>query len=124
MVCEAGGGVRAEHPTGWTRLVLQLADGRDERASRLTDTQLYLAIGIPSALFALNFVGVLAAAFWQTKRFDDLKDLFKAELGRVEGELKAELRRVDGVLGAKIDGLTVRVKALEDEIHSPLVKQC
>ena len=99
----------------------------------MTDTHLYLAIGIPSALFALNFLGVLAAAFWQNKRFDDLKDLFKAELGRVdgelkaelkrvEGELKAELRRVDGVLGAKIDGLTVRVKALEDEIHSPLVK--
>jgi hypothetical protein len=30
---------------------------------------------------------------------------------------------VEGVLGAKIDGLTVRVKALEDEIHSPLLKQ-
>lgn len=70
----------------------------------MTDTQRYLAIGIPSALFALNFVAVLAAAFWQAKRFedmgtrfDDLRDWFKAELGRVEG-----------VLGAKIDGLTVR----------------
>ena len=30
-----------------------------------------------------NFLGVLAAAFWQNKRFDDLEDWFKAELERV-----------------------------------------
>ena len=40
--------------------------------------------------------GYLAAAFWQNKRFDDMKDWFKAEIGRVEGELKAELKRVAG----------------------------
>ncbi len=54
-----------------------------QREGRLTDTQLYMAIGIPSALFARNFLGVLAAAFWQNKRFDDLEDWFKAELERV-----------------------------------------
>jgi hypothetical protein len=52
-----------------------------------------------------------------------MKNWFKAKIGRVEGEVKAELKRIDGVLGAKLDGLTVRVKALEDEIHSPLVKR-
>lgn len=78
----------------------------------MTNSQLYLSIGIPSALFALNFLGILGAAFWQTKRFDDFKDVFKAELGRVEG-----------VLTAKLDGLSTRVKALEDEMHSPIVKR-
>jgi hypothetical protein len=85
----------------------------------VTDTQLYLAIGIPSALFMLNFLGVLAGFFWQgkrfddmSKRFDDMRDMFRSDLARVEG-----------VLTAKIDGLSVRVKALEDEIHSPLVKR-
>jgi hypothetical protein len=101
----------------------------------VTDTQLYFAIGIPSALFALNFLAVLAAAFWQAKRFDDMKDLFKAEIGRVEGELRAdlgrvegslkgemsslrsELQRVDGVLSAKLDSLTARVTALETRLE-------
>ena len=76
---------------------------RKVEEGNLTGVQLYLAIGIPSALFALNFVGVLAAAFWQAKRFDDMKDAFKSEIGRVEG-----------VLGTKIDSLSMRVKALED----------
>ncbi len=72
---------------------------------------------------SLIVFGYLAAAFWQNKRFDDMKDWFKAEIGRVEGELKAEVKRTDGVLGAKLDGLTVRVKALEDEIRSPQLKR-
>jgi hypothetical protein len=33
-----------------------------------------MSIGVPSALFALNF----RAAFWQSKRFDDMNDSFKA----------------------------------------------
>jgi hypothetical protein len=48
----------------------------------VTDTQLYLAVGIPSALFALNFTAILAAALWQARRFDDLKDVFRSEIGR------------------------------------------
>jgi hypothetical protein len=57
----------------------------------VTDVQLYLAIGIPSGLFALNFISVLAAAFWQAKRFDDMKDVFKSAIGRVEGVLSAKI---------------------------------
>jgi hypothetical protein len=33
------------------------------------------------------------------------------------------LARVEATLGTKIDALTMRVKSLEDEIHSPLVKR-
>jgi hypothetical protein len=77
-----------------------------------TDLQLYLAIGVPSALFALNFGAILAAAFWQAKRFDDMKDLFQSEIGRAEG-----------VLSAKIDGRSEHVKAPEYEKRSPLVKR-
>ena len=107
----------------------------------MTDAQLYLAIGIPSALFALNFLAVLATGFWQAKRFDDMKEMFRAEISSVRSELRAdnaslrsdlqrveatltsELKRVEGVLSAKIDGLDVRVKALEHEVRAPLVKQ-
>jgi hypothetical protein len=56
---------------------------------------LYLGIGLPCALFALNFLAVLAAAFRQAKRFDDMKDVIKPEIGRVEG-----------VLSVKIDALS------------------
>jgi hypothetical protein len=37
--------------------------------------------------------------------------------------LRSGLLRIEGFLSAKIDALTVRVKALEDEMHSPLVKR-
>ena len=85
----------------------------------MTDTQLYFAIGIPAILFALNFLAVLAAAFWQAKRFDDMAKRFDD----MKDWVRSEIGRVEGVLGAKIDGLAVRMKALEDEIHSPLVKR-
>ena len=84
----------------------------------MTDTQLYLAIGIPSALFMLNSLWVISSVFWQSKRFDDLKDLIRSEIVG----LRSDLARIEGVLNAKMDGLTVRVKAL-DEIHSPLVNR-
>ncbi len=79
----------------------------------MTDTQLYLAIGIPSALFALNFLAALAGFFWQakrfedmSKRFDDIKDVFRSELACVEGVLSVD----------------ARVKALEDDARTPLVR--
>ena len=37
--------------------------------------------------------------------------------------LRSDIQRIEGVLGAKLDGLSLRVKALEDELHSPLVKR-
>jgi hypothetical protein len=77
----------------------------------MTDQQLYIAIGIPSALFMLNFLAILATAFWQAKRFDDMGKRFD-DMGSV---FRSELARVEGVLGARIDGLAERIKALEDE---------
>jgi hypothetical protein len=47
----------------------------------------------------------------------------RSDLRRIEGELRSDLDRVEGVLTVKIDALAVRVKALEDAIHSPLVKK-
>jgi hypothetical protein len=92
----------------------------------VTDTQLYLAIGIPSALFMLNVLAIIAAGFWQVKRFDDMgkrfddmKDLLRSEIGGV----RSDIQRVAAVVGAKIEALGERVKALKDEIHSPLVKR-
>ncbi len=86
----------------------------------MTKNQLYFAIGIPSCLFALNFLAIRASAFWQVKRFEDLSKRFDDMSKRFDDMkdwVRSEISRVAGVLGAKIDGLTLRVKALE------LVKQ-
>ena len=76
----------------------------------------------PAAIIVFGYV---AAAFWQSKRFEDLKDWIKAEIGRVEGTLTGKL----DTSGVKLDGidkrlasLEVRVGKLEDAIRSPLVK--
>ena len=90
----------------------------------LTVTQLWaLLTGGPIAMILTVLVGILVN-----------NRLLKSEIGRVEGELRADVRRVEdgiraelgrveGVLTAKLEALTARVKALEDELHSPLVKR-
>jgi hypothetical protein len=72
---------------------------------------------------AVIVFGYIIAAYWQAKRFEDLKDMLVAKIDKLEGVVNAKIDKVEGVLSAKIDGLSVRVKALEDEIHSPLVKR-
>ena len=47
----------------------------------MTDTQLYLAIGIP---VVMNAAMLTLAVTLINKRLDDLKDLWRAELRRVE----------------------------------------
>jgi septal ring factor EnvC (AmiA/AmiB activator) len=124
----------------------------------MTDQQFYLAVGIPSAFFALYFLALLAGFFWQSKRFEDMRSVMqaeiasvrseiggvraevggvraeigsvraeigsvRAEIARVESTLRSELQRVEGVLSAKLDGLSARVKVLEDEGRRPLVTQ-
>ena len=68
----------------------------------MTDLQLDLAIGMPGALFALNFLAVLAGFFWQSKRFDDLEKVISAKfetqtqmLLRVEGIMDARLKHLE-----------------------------
>jgi len=82
----------------------------------LTDTQLYLAIGIPSALFALNFIAIL----WQARgvdrrinvldrsiavRFDSFQQVMSAKFDSVDAKFQAQtqgLFRVEQVLDARL----------------------
>jgi hypothetical protein len=72
----------------------------------VTNQQLYLSIGIP-LLFNATLIGVLIAyvnAKFQAldarfaaidRRFDDMRDLWRAELRRVEEVLDARLRHLE-----------------------------
>ena len=65
----------------------------------VTNEQLYLAIGIPmlfnAALIGL-VVGLMNAKFSAIdKRFDDMRDLWRAELRRVEEVLDARLKHLE-----------------------------
>jgi ABC-type polysaccharide/polyol phosphate export permease len=58
----------------------------------MTNTQLYLAIGLPVLLNAAMF-GLLL--LYLNTRFQDLKDLWRAELRRVEEVLDARLKHLE-----------------------------
>ena len=68
----------------------------------MRDVQLYLAMGVP-----MEFNAILFTVFTQminkrmddrfasmNQRFDDMRDLWRAELHRVEGVLDARLRHI------------------------------
>ena len=69
----------------------------------MTDTQLYLAIGVPivsNAIMLMLFstlINARIAAFENAinKRFDDMRDLWRAELHRVEEVLDARLKHIE-----------------------------
>jgi hypothetical protein len=69
----------------------------------MTNAQLYLAIGVPIAANALimllftTMVGARLTSFENAinKRFDDLRDLWRAELHRVEEVLDARLKHIE-----------------------------
>jgi hypothetical protein len=98
---------------------------------QLTLMQLWtLLAGGPIAMVLTVLVGILVNnAITKAHinrleiKIDKVEGVVTSEMKRVEGVLTSELKRVEGVLGAKIDGLDARVKALEDEIRSPLVKR-
>jgi hypothetical protein len=65
----------------------------------VTTEQLYLAIGIPM-LFNATLIGLVIALFKTRfdridKRFDDMRDLWRAELRRVEEVLDARLKHIE-----------------------------
>ena len=69
----------------------------------VTNQQLYLAIGIPM-LFNAALIGIVATLFSTylkarfdavDKRFDDMRDLWRAELRRVEEVLDARLKHIE-----------------------------
>ena len=88
----------------------------------MTDVQLYLSIGFPSALFALNFVAIL----WQARgvdrridsldrsiavRFDSFQQVMNAKFDAVDAKFKAAqegLHRVEKVLDARLKHLAER----------------
>ena len=69
----------------------------------MTDAQLYLAIGVPIAANAVimllftTMVGARLTSFGNAinKRFDDMRDLWRAELHRVEEVLDARLKHIE-----------------------------
>ena len=65
----------------------------------MTNEQLYLAIGIPTvinaALTALLIVYINARFNAVDQRFDDMRDLWRAELHRVEEVLDARLKHLE-----------------------------
>ncbi len=65
----------------------------------MTDTQLYLAIGVPMLFNGLLITLVIAyinAKFRAIdQRFDDMRDLWRAELHRVEEVLDARLKHLE-----------------------------
>jgi hypothetical protein len=65
----------------------------------VTNEQLYLAIGVP---LVFNAAMLGAALLWANakfeavnKRFDDMRDLWRAELRRVEEVLDARLKHLE-----------------------------
>lgn len=65
----------------------------------MTNEQLYVAIGIP-LLFNAAMIGILIAYMNPRfsgidKRFDDMRDLWPAELHRVEEVLEARLKHLE-----------------------------
>jgi hypothetical protein len=58
----------------------------------MNDTQLYLAIGVP-LIFNAALIGFLFVHM--DKRFDDMRDLWRAELHRVEEVLDARLKHLE-----------------------------
>jgi hypothetical protein len=65
----------------------------------VTNQQLYLVIGIPM-LFNATLIGLLVAVMNAKfaavdKRFDDMRDLWRAELRRVEEVLDARLKHLE-----------------------------
>jgi len=65
----------------------------------MTNIQLYLAIGVPM-LFNATLIGILVmymnARFdGINRRFDDMRDLWRAELHRVEEVIDARLKHLE-----------------------------
>ncbi len=73
----------------------------------MTDTQLYLAIGVPvvsNAIMLMIFstmVGSRLSAFEAAinKRFDDMREIWRTELRRVEDVLDARLKHLEETRG-------------------------
>lgn len=62
----------------------------------MTNAQLYLAISVPLvANAAMLTLGFTLMTMHMNKRFDDLRDLWRAELRRVEEVIDARLKHLE-----------------------------
>ena len=65
----------------------------------MTNEQLYIAIGIPiltsAALLGLLLAYISARFNAVDRRFDDMRDLWRAELHRVEEVIDARLKHIE-----------------------------
>jgi hypothetical protein len=63
----------------------------------MTNTQLYLAVGIP-ILFNAAFTTLLFLLTWRhfDQRIDDMRHMWQIELKRVEDVLDARLKHLEG----------------------------
>ena len=71
---------------------------KEPAATPMTDTQLYLAIGVP---VALNGAMLMLAFTAINRRLDDMRDLWRAELRRVEEVLDARLNHIEDKLSIR-----------------------
>ncbi|MGA3042482.1 MAG: DUF433 domain-containing protein [Bryobacteraceae bacterium] len=83
----AGTGVTVMRVAAWYKM----GAGR-KGGSSVTNLQLYLSIGVPM-LFNAVLIGVLMVHM--DKRFDDMRELWRAELRRVEEVLDARLKHLE-----------------------------
>jgi hypothetical protein len=65
----------------------------------VTNEQIYILVGVPM-LFNATLIGLVVALFKTRfdgidKRFDDMRDLWRAELRRVEEVLDARLKHIE-----------------------------
>jgi hypothetical protein len=72
----------------------------------MRDAQLYLAIGIPSALFALNFIAILWQARGVERRIDSL-----------DRSIAVRFDSLQGVMNAKFEAVDARFKAAQEGLH-------
>jgi hypothetical protein len=64
----------------------------------MTDAQLYLAIGVPVVMNAAMLMLAFTAI---NRRLDDMRDLWRAELRRVEEVLDARLTHIEDKLSIR-----------------------
>ena len=69
---------------------------------------------IPYLPAILTIVAIVLGSVFNNRRIDDLKDLFKAEIGRLEGVLSARLSRVED----RLDDIEKRMERVEGRMDA------
>jgi len=109
LLGRSDGLAKVKAPKGTAKMSERKRKSPSENDTPLTIMQLWVLLaGGPIAMVLTVMVGILVN-----------NAITKGNIAA----LRSDILRVEGVLGSKIDVLAARVKSLEDEIHSPLVKR-